>query len=94
MESGREPCPYRILDDVGGAFAMGMLYHIVVCVCVCFFNHSLKTSQKHIENSRLRKTTQVRSEELFGTQSRVQEILHPVQDYKELFSRLRVEPRS
>ena len=21
--SGREPCPYRILDDVGGAFAMG-----------------------------------------------------------------------
>ena len=23
MESGREPCPYRILDDVGGAFAMG-----------------------------------------------------------------------
>jgi len=22
-ESGREPCPYRILDDIGGAFAMG-----------------------------------------------------------------------
>lgn len=23
MESGRDPCPWRILDDVGGAFAMG-----------------------------------------------------------------------
>lgn len=23
MESGRDPCPYRILDDAGGAFAMG-----------------------------------------------------------------------
>ncbi|KAJ8605610.1 hypothetical protein CTAYLR_000070 [Chrysophaeum taylorii] len=22
--SGREPCPYRILDDVGGAYAMGI----------------------------------------------------------------------
>ena len=21
--SGREPCPYRILDDIGGAYAMG-----------------------------------------------------------------------
>ena len=25
MESGREPCPYRIIDDVGGAFAMGCI---------------------------------------------------------------------
>jgi import inner membrane translocase subunit TIM17 len=25
MESGREPCPYRILDDVGGAFCMGAI---------------------------------------------------------------------
>ena len=23
MDQGRDPCPYRILDDVGGAFAMG-----------------------------------------------------------------------
>ena len=23
MDSGREPCPYRIIDDVGGAFLMG-----------------------------------------------------------------------
>ena len=23
MEQGRDPCPWRILDDVGGAFAMG-----------------------------------------------------------------------
>mmetsp|Transcript_21422 Transcript_21422/g.42025 ORF Transcript_21422/g.42025 Transcript_21422/m.42025 type:complete len:193 (-) Transcript_21422:688-1266(-) len=23
MEHGRDPCPYRILDDVGGAFAIG-----------------------------------------------------------------------
>jgi import inner membrane translocase subunit TIM17 len=23
MEQGRDPCPYRILDDVGGAFTMG-----------------------------------------------------------------------
>ena len=22
-ESGREPCPYRIFDDIGGAFIMG-----------------------------------------------------------------------
>ena len=25
MDSGREPCPYRIIDDVGGAFAMGSI---------------------------------------------------------------------
>eukprot|EP00941_MAST-03F_sp_MAST-3F-sp1_P006097 g6097.t1 len=33
MESGREPCPYRILDDIGGAFAMGAIggsiFHLV-----------------------------------------------------------------
>jgi import inner membrane translocase subunit TIM17 len=23
MDSGREPCPYRVIDDVGGAFLMG-----------------------------------------------------------------------
>lgn len=23
MDQGRDPCPYRILDDIGGAFAMG-----------------------------------------------------------------------
>lgn len=23
MESGREPCPYRIIDDVGSAFLIG-----------------------------------------------------------------------
>lgn len=24
-EYGREPCPYRIVDDCGGAFAMGCI---------------------------------------------------------------------
>ena len=32
-EYGREPCPYRIIDDVGGAFCMGAIggsiFHIV-----------------------------------------------------------------
>ena len=23
VDHGREPCPHRILDDLGGAFAMG-----------------------------------------------------------------------
>jgi len=23
MDTGRDPCPYRILDDIGGAFCMG-----------------------------------------------------------------------
>jgi len=25
MDQGRDPCPYRILDDVGGAYAMGFV---------------------------------------------------------------------
>ncbi len=25
QETGREPCPFRILDDVGGAFCMGAI---------------------------------------------------------------------
>lgn len=25
-DNGREPCPYRILDDCGGAFAMGAIF--------------------------------------------------------------------
>lgn len=25
MESGRDPCPYRVLDDTGVAFSMGLL---------------------------------------------------------------------
>lgn len=33
MEHGREPCPDRILDDIGGAFAMGAVgggaWHLV-----------------------------------------------------------------
>jgi import inner membrane translocase subunit TIM17 len=33
MEQGRDPCPYRILDDIGGAFAMGAgggtIWHMV-----------------------------------------------------------------
>jgi import inner membrane translocase subunit TIM17 len=33
MEQGRDPCPFRIVDDVGGAFAMGVvggsIWHLV-----------------------------------------------------------------
>jgi hypothetical protein len=28
----REPCPYRIIDDLGGAFAMGAVSALYVCV--------------------------------------------------------------
>jgi hypothetical protein len=30
MAGERDPCPYRILDDIGGAFVMGMIYLFIL----------------------------------------------------------------
>ena len=51
MESGREPCPYRILDDVGGAFAMGTL--IILSTHLTFLKHILLLPLLYIRRKKL-----------------------------------------
>ena len=46
MDTGREPCPYRIIDDVGGAFAMGCIGGSVW--------HSIKGARNSPRGERLR----------------------------------------
>ena len=38
VDHGREPCPHRILDDLGGAFAMGAIGGGVVHLCKGAYN--------------------------------------------------------
>ena len=38
VDHGREPCPHRILDDLGGAFAMGAVGGGVVHLCKGAYN--------------------------------------------------------
>ena len=38
VDHGREPCPHRILDDLGGAFAMGAVGGGIVHLCKGAYN--------------------------------------------------------
>ena len=91
MESGREPCPYRILDDVGGAFAMGT--SIILSTHLTY--HSLKIFFSHVVYS-MKKTydeyfEQARSVEPYGMPLRELEIHHQEQEFKEPCFLSRVE---
>ena len=87
----REPCPYRIVEDAGGAFVFGLVGKIIIVIP--YLRHSLSSSPHHHHHHHHHPPSNHyhyhyhhlhHKVELYGILLVVLEMLQVVQDFQQL----------